>query len=113
MKRDYYSKTLENLQEEYQVKVQRLAAEYREFVLLPLCKKHKLCFVSGMGTFFFHSAADGDAFDGQSWSVRDMGDAIQERKRYLIPYLEMLDQEVEQGQYFGYYIDDITHEDLG
>lgn len=107
-----YNQILDSLQEEYQRKIQELAAEYRESVLLPLCKKRKLCFISGMGEFYFYPASDDGTRFGSSWTAGDVDDAILECKRYLIPFLEVLNQEVERDQYFGFYVDDIRKEDL-
>jgi len=107
-----YSKILDSLQEEYQRKIQDQAAEYRNSVLLPLCKDRKLCFLSGMGEFYFYPATDDGTRFGSSWTAGCVEDAILSRKRYLVPFLEVLNQEVEQGQFFGFYVDDIRREDL-
>jgi hypothetical protein len=97
---------------EYERKIEQLATEYRRDVLLLLCKKHQICFWSGMGDFYFCPMNDDRTRSGATWAVGDEVQAGIERKRYLIPVLEVLNQEIEHGQYFGYFVQDVRPEDL-
>ena len=102
-----YAKKLKGLVSEFEEKVEALAEEYRQTVLIPLCKKHSLCFLSGMGTFYFYPAKDFGKF-GSDWNASNFDDCVIEEKMFLAPYLETLNEEVTHGQYFGYYVEDIV-----
>ena len=50
---------IEKARDEFDLKLSKLAHQYRNSTIDPLCKKYNLNFFSGMGTFFFSS----DEFD--------------------------------------------------
>lgn len=87
--------------------LERLAELYRQEILIPLCKKKKMRFMSGNGTFIFYNAEG-----TKDWQVGANYEAINLKKRYLIPILEDLNQEVSHGQYFGYYVCDVDTKDI-
>lgn len=96
------SDRIHQLMDEFDAKIAAEAAEYREKVLVPLCEKHQLRFISGMGTFFFCPKGG-----NKDWSAGNVEDAKLAKKRFLIPYLEVLDTEISHGQYFGFWVSDI------
>ena len=86
----------------------KLGEEYREQVLIPLCRKHKLTFVSGMGSFCFWTKINGH----NEW-IGDHEAAKQYRKTYLIPIIDLLNYEAMYlDDHFGFYVRDINESDL-
>ena len=71
----------------------------RETLILPLCKKNRLTFVSGMGTFFFR--------DIESKQVVHLGRDKQERLAYRI-----LMTPVSDGVDLGEYVRDVKEGEL-
>lgn len=99
MTRDFVEKRVEAALEEAREKIQRLADEFRERRLLPFCRRHRLTFIAGMGSTVFYR-------DGRPVYSTDL--------RVLAPMEEVLDIEaVGRNDVFGFYIADVTDEDIG
>lgn len=99
-----------------------LGEKVRVELVEPACKKHKLAFVSGNGTFFFQRRATKnkgfDGFDAAEpkygsredfklpvpYGYRGLSDAA---KRTLGPLLDLLNEEISHGQYLGYLVADV------
>lgn len=81
--------------------IQVLADRYRSQKLVPLCKRHKLTFIAGMGHTVFYTR------DGES--IGDIYDAKQHGLHILVPVFEVLNIAVlnSKTDVFGYYIADI------
>ncbi len=94
-----YEKALDILQKKFEENISALADQIREDVIIPVCKKHKLIFISGMGSFFF---ARGDK------TYTDTHDRMSDSLREdLVPILNLLNTEVTHNQYLGFYVDDV------
>ena len=80
-------------------RIEALADEYREAVLLPYCRRHRLTFTSGMGRTVFYTE-DGRSF-GSAEDARYEGyDA-----RHIFA---VLDQEaIGRNDCFGFYMRDV------
>jgi hypothetical protein len=98
-----YERILCKLQETFDKQVSDLAERIRTEVIVPMCQKHQLTFLSGMGRFFFSR-------DKENYS--DEYDTPDELKFDLVPILNLLDQEVSHNQYLGYYVSDVKKEDI-
>jgi len=85
-----------------------LAKEYRTDVLLPLCRKHKLTYLAGNGTYFFFVKGDSEK------SISNIDDAkVFGYGKILGEVFEDLDAEgLDGNDRFGYYIVDITRKDI-
>lgn len=95
-----------------------LGRKIRAEIVQPVCKKHKLIFVSGNGTFFFRRRTKNNNFDAVELTYgnrvdlnqavphgyRDLSVSAKER---LGPILDLLNEEISHGQYLGYLIDDV------
>ena len=97
-----YQEKLERIQGTFERAVSDLAEKYRKEVLKPLCKKHKLQFFSGMGTYFFEQG-------GASIGSVPIGEWEEEayEKYGLKAVFKVLDLEVSHSQVFGYYVSDV------
>lgn len=90
--------------ERLQHRIQVLADIYRADVLIPLCRKHRLTFVSGMGRTVFYKG---------KMSIGDYYDAELAKMRYLKPVFEVINKEVLSGtDVFGFYVADVTKDDI-
>jgi len=83
--------------------ISRIADEYRREVLIPLCRRHKLEFYSGNGTFAFFTT------DGRH--TGDPLDAKRQHMSYLIPALKVLSEEIDSVNFFGFYVGRIIASD--
>jgi len=87
-----------------QTQLANLAEEYRRAVLIPLCSKHRLTYLAGMGRTLF-STEDGV-------DVGNAGDARDEGLTFLVPVFAVLDKLcLGTLDDFGFYVDDITKRD--
>lgn len=83
---------------ECDAKVMKIAAEVREKLVVPLCKKHKFSFITGNGDFFFTGVRRGK-------QVR-YGDAEDEdTPEYVRCVLRVLDIGVTHANHLGYYME--------
>ena len=99
MTRDFVEKRVEAALEEARQKIQRLADEFRERRLLPFCRRHRLTFVAGMGrTVFYRRGRPVDSTDLAALASME----------------EIMDIDaVGRNDAFGFYIADVTEEDIG
>jgi hypothetical protein len=93
---------LSKFQETYHNNISTLADEFRDKILIPLCSKKKLTFVSGMGRFFFSTTANID--------INEIDDKLIE-KHGLKTIFDILNIELTRDDYFGYYVSDISEND--
>jgi len=107
--RSNIEENVEQILEEARERVGKLAEEYRERVLLPLCREHKLTYIAGMGRTVFY------VNDNERESMGSIDDAV------LMGYGMVLDTVFKDinvpvmgtNDCFGYYIKDITKKDIG
>lgn len=86
-------------------RIKTLAEDYREKVLIPFCRKHRLTFHSGMGRTVFYTR------DGRNFGSAE--DAVYEGYPQAKPIFEVLDQEaVGRNDEFGFYVVEVTEEDV-
>lgn len=102
----------------YNAHMGALAAQYREEVLLPLCRKLQVTYVSGMGEYFFHHLKT-DTYisceeDVQRFYFIYTEDGVAPPYNFdaLIPTFKVLDQELIYDSRVGHIINDITEADL-
>ncbi len=91
-------KRLEDLQEVFTKQVEAVADEFRERHLIPFCRRHRLTFLSGNGSWGFYRISNGDVVP--DWELKAVGDINQGL------YLECM------GQPLGWYVQDVSEEDL-
>lgn len=96
-----FKKAFEAVEAAHQAALENLAEDVRVNLIMPVCKKHKLGFLSGMGTFFFSKG---------NLTIASKEDALQHRMRVLIPILEVLNLEVSHGQYLGFWVGDVKED---
>ena len=84
--------------------IEELAEEYRSTVLIPLCSKHRLTYMTGMGRTIF-STEDGIV-------VGTSDDALDEGLAFLVPVFAVLNEQcLGTNDVFGFYVGDITKRD--
>lgn len=81
-----------------------LAEVVRERVIIPICKKRGMIFWSGTGRYFFERVKD----------KKDicLYDAEQLRMLDVIAAYKMLDLEITNARYLGYYVSMVRESDL-
>lgn len=104
----------------HEIELQRLADRFRLEVLVPVCRRYKLTFISGNGSFYFRkqrTRKDGSDYYEPTYGVReDLEDTppqgycgLSERaKQALGPILDILNQELSKDYHFGYLIADVS-----
>lgn len=97
--------SLQAIQLGYQTAIQALAGQYRAEVLVPFCKKYKLDFVSGNGTWFFIDLTQ--PCDSARSGFQDIEDAPRRVREVLRPVWNVLDFEVSRDDYLGYYVEEV------
>lgn len=101
-------KDLIELVDRFNDDVNSLAECWRMDVLRPFCRKHRLMFVSGMGTYAFFGVDEKNKhvqIDGEE-------DAIRYKMKSLIPILRMLETEVSgSDDVFGFHVSDVKEEE--
>lgn len=105
MAREHYESRIELVLHAARKELQGLADEYRTLVLIPLCRRYRLTFISGMGRTVFYKQ------DGRSAGSAE--EAISEKMSYLVPIFRTLDTEaIGHNDCFGYYVSDINESDI-
>lgn len=91
------ARRLEWIHEVFTEKVGALARDVREQKVIPVCRKYKLNFRSGNGTYFFY-AEDGKSYP--AWDPTPMD-------KVLAPLFEFLDLEVDYTHTLGDFVRDV------
>lgn len=85
-----------------------LGAKVRAELVVPACRRHRLRFSSGMGTFFFskgdHNYGNRDDVECGDTASRALPAAA---KAAIGPILDLLNEEVSRDNYLGYYVEDV------
>jgi hypothetical protein len=106
---------IKKVQEEYDKQMTELADEYRKEVVIPFCKKYRLLYGTGMGTMsFFVRHPEIVTVDGIDCELNKIPDFVPKK---AIPELKEIfkilrTDDISPYQCFGYYVDDVTEEDL-
>lgn len=100
MKHEDIEKVIECAIEKARYDIQDAADLYRQYVLVPFCKKYKLTYLAGNGTFWFYNEKDETVY---SWDL---------------PELESINKTLDlhttgANEVFGLYVQNITEEDIG
>jgi hypothetical protein len=98
-----YQQRLDKLVQEFDRKVSDLAEEIRTEVIVPACKKWRMDFISGNGTFFF---SKGDKTYSGGYGLTDSSFGPKFEKE-MVPIFELLNTEVTHNQVLGYYVGDV------
>lgn len=98
---------LKQAQETFDQEVFQICERLRDEVIIPVCRKHKLTFLSGMGTFFFSKGkqtySGGYGITDARWGSKLIAE--------LTPIFELLNTEVTHNQVLGYYVSDVSKDD--
>lgn len=85
-----------------------LGEKIRREVIIPLCRKYKLTFISGNGDFFFTSTKDAASYNGPIYSdpmSTPWPKGNQGKEMRVI--FSLLNHEVARNDYIGYYVGDV------
>jgi hypothetical protein len=106
---------IEKIEKEHDKQMTELADEYRKEVIIPFCKKYGLLYGTGMGTMsFFVRHPEIDTVDEIDCELNKIPDFVPQK---AIPELKEIykilrTDDMNPNQCFGYYVDDVTEEDL-
>lgn len=89
---------IDRIDDQLNAMIEKLADDVRTSVVLPICRKHRLTFIAGMGTYAFYNAA-GDNF-GSTYAPK-----------YLHRVFAIMDQLLPTGLALGAYINDVQESD--
>lgn len=96
---------LTKLNEEYDRRLQEIADEFREATLLPFCRRHRLTFLSGNGSWSFYRLDNSPGGHGETVDEDDL--------RAIAPIESKLGLEAFGGNVqLGHWVQDITKGDL-
>jgi hypothetical protein len=101
---DQYLSALKAARAKFEREVSELAEKIRDQVIIPLCLKHGLTFISGNGTFFFTDVK------GNDYTSDDVDAAYAGNKKIhkaVSGVLHLLNEEVSHNQVLGYYVGDV------
>jgi hypothetical protein len=93
---------LEAMMAEYESKVTALAARVRRDIIVPACKRYRLGYMTGNGTWFFSGVRS-----GRNIIVGDEDEAARLRLTKLVPIFDVLMLQVHGNQCLGYYIENV------
>lgn len=96
---------IEKIMGDARSRIEKLADEYREAVMLPTCRKLGLTYLAGMGRTTFYTVASPQKTFGSA-------DEVTGKYKALMPIFEQLNVEVSHNDVFGFYVADIKEEDL-
>jgi hypothetical protein len=113
-----YAAELERLLKTFDKQLEILAERIRTELVVPACKRHRLCFVSGNGTFFFRRKGTKNEYDALEPTYGNSEDLEYDvppgyrplssaAKKTLGPILDLLNQEISHGEYLGYLVSDV------
>lgn len=95
-------KIIDNARDQIQI----LADEYRETVMIPICRKLRLTYLAGNGNFAFYPIDDvsvnssiSNRFDAEHYAYG--------KYKALVPIFKQLEIEITHNDLFGYYVLDI------
>ncbi len=103
LSQEVLEKSIEDIVQQTENNFKALAARYREEVLLPFCKKHKVTFAAGNGTFCFYKDGKGVYLDG-AYDDQDFKPGSKIIKALTIS--------TSYAYEFSQYFEDITKEDI-
>ncbi len=113
------SHLFEQTRERHEQEFDDLGAKVRAEVVVPVCRKYKLTFTSGMGTFFFRKKRTKlsrfDAVEPTYGTREDLDQAVPDgfrglsasAKEALGPILDLLNKEISHAQHLGYLVADV------
>jgi hypothetical protein len=102
-------KDLKELVNRFNDDVNGLAECWRVDVLRPFCRKHRLTFVSGMGSYAFFGVGE----KNKHVQIHDDVDAERYGMKSIIPILRMLETEVSgSDDIFGFRVSDVKESEL-
>lgn len=107
MKLDEYKRKFDSNMEDFERAMQELAERVHKEVMIPACRKHRMGFMSGMGTFFFTKKGIGNIHDDRCHEFHKLSKAAQVTVREL---LVLLDMELSHAQHLGYLISDVEEQ---
>lgn len=104
-----YINRLTRIEDRFWEDCRLLGKEVRNDIIIPICKKHDLEFLSGNGDFFFFR---GNTNLSQACDFAHYSDDISKREmreleKLLIPILNTLNTEVTRAQYLGYFVNEV------
>lgn len=104
-------KRIERARDAFQDEIERIAADVREKLVVPACKKYNLTFLSGNGGYAFYGTYKGREVSCGGWNEPD----LEEAKRYgwnLKRVCAALNTEVDATSCLGHYVMDVRPEKL-
>lgn len=105
----FFSRQLELLKKQFEEELDALGDEVREEVVLPLCRKHKLTYMAGNGRIFIERAGTNESvYDGSGVAP----DVVGVMRADLTRVVALLNVEVSSVNCLGYYVGDVSKEDL-
>lgn len=108
---DKFEIKINEAQDAFDAVIDKIADEYRSEVIIPLCIKYELEFVSGMGTFFFVTKEDENINEDDAWSDGARAAILQGRMgESLREIFNQLNVEISHNQCFGYRVEDVNKE---
>ena len=107
MTRAKWERRVEGARKAFYDECERVADEVRERLVLPICKRHRLTFAAGMGSWSFY---DDRYTDLGRHVVHDLDDA----KRFpgLTKVMKAIQLEVDRNSDIGDYVRDVKPSDL-
>lgn len=111
-----FAAELESCREAYHAAVEALADRVRRELVIPTCRRRKMTFTSGMGDYFFSRSADHPRIRAPWGLGETIGSADEARAtpgcKGLARIFAVLDVEVEYNHPLGFWVCDVTEEDL-
>lgn len=90
-----YRAILVNMRDKYYSDVTKYAKDVRDEVIIPVCKKHGLTYITGNGIFFFSKGNIDFRYQG------DIEPCNSEVKRDLKPVFRLLEESVDLDKDYG------------
>ena len=114
MSTETYSAELAGIVKRFDDDLTALGEKVRTELVMPACKKYRLTFSSGNGTFDFRRS-QGDAYAPVWSNSKELDDPTphghrplsEAAKTTLRPILDILNEKISHGQYLGYFVADV------
>lgn len=103
-----YLQELREAQDTFDEAVSNLGDSIRREIIIPLCKKHNLTFISGNGDFFF---TDENNMDYGDYLDPIFKETSSKKLQNIQKVLGLLSTEVTLHQCLGYFVEDVDEED--